>query len=152
MNIKALNKDLSRNYEILEKFEAGLILQGPEVKSVKRNLLNLKGSYVRIEANQALLIGAHISAYQPARGAQTNYNPTRARKLLLNKKEINQLRAKLAQKGLTVAPTKVYTTNGLVKVEVALLKGLKKHDQRAKLKKRAIDRDVARELKKNTSQ
>lgn len=147
MNIKAVNKEINRNYEILEKFEAGVVLRGPEVKSIKQGRINLKGSYVRLGKNDALeLVGVHIAHYKPA-GESKSYNPTRPKKLLLQKREINNLRAKLRQKGLTVAPTKVYTKGGLIKFEIALLKGLKKHDKRAKIKKKDIDRDIAREIR-----
>lgn len=147
MNIKAVNKEISRNFEILEKYEAGVVLKGAEVKSIKQGRINLKGSYVRLGNNNNLeLVGVHIAPYKPA-GPSKSYNPTRARKLLLQKREINNLRAKLRQKGLTVAPIKVYTKGGLVKFEIALLKGLKKHDKRAKIKKRDIDRDIAREIR-----
>jgi len=147
MNIKAINKEILRNFDILDKYEAGVILTGPEVKSIKQGKINLKGSYVRLSRDGNLhLIGVHIAPYKPAGNAKT-YNPTRSRKLLLNKREINNLSAKLRQKGLTVATTKVYTKKGLIKFEIALLKGLKKHDKRAKIKKRDIDRDLAREIR-----
>jgi len=147
MNVKGINKEISRNFEILDKYEAGVVLTGPEVKSIKQGKINLKGSYIRLGRDGNLqLIGAHIAHYKPS-GTGRAYNPTRPRKLLLNKKEINNLSAKLRQKGLTIAPTRVYTKKGLVKFEIALLKGLKKHDKRAKIKKRDIDRDIAREIR-----
>lgn len=147
MNTKAVNKEISRNYEILDKYEAGVVLTGPEVKSIKQGKINLKGSYVRNErSGELFLLGAHIARYKPS-GLNKNYNPTRARKLLLTKREINNLGAKLRQKGLTVAPLKVYTKGGLIKIEIGLLKGLKKYDKRAKIKKHDIDRDVAREIR-----
>ena len=148
MPIIRTNKEIKFSYEILEKFEAGLILTGAEVKSAKLGHIQLKGSYITIKPNNTVwLINSHISKYNPA-GNFKKYNPIRDKKLLLNKKEINRLRGKLAQTGLTIVPIKVYTKGGLIKLEIALARGLKKHDKRAKLKQRDIDRDTQRAIKK----
>ncbi len=143
-----INKEIKFSYEILEKFEAGLVLTGAEVKSTKLGHIQLKGSYITIHPdNTVWLINAHISKYKPA-GTYKKHNPTRDKKLLLNKKEIDRLRGKLAQTGLTIVPIKVYTKGGLIKLEIALVRGLKKHDKRSKLKKRDIERDTQRAIKK----
>ena len=105
-----INKKALADYQILEKFEAGIILTGAEVKAVKKGQINLKGSYAAVDhKNQIALINAHISAYRPAAGSQTNYEPTKDRKLLLKKKEIDYLRGKSQEHGLTILPISVYT-------------------------------------------
>jgi len=142
------NKEMIYSYETLETFEAGLVLTGAEVKSVKLGHIQLKGSYITIHPDNTLwLVGTHVSNYKPA--YDHKQNPHRHRKILLNKKEIDNLRGKLAQKGLTIAPVKVYTKGGLIKLEIALVRGLKKYDKRAKIKSRDIDRDIKRTLKES---
>ena len=128
------NKKAFFDYEILEKLEAGLVLTGPEVKSAKAGHMNLKGSYVTFHGGDALLTNAHISAYQPA-GKNPDYDPTRSRRLLLKKKEIDYLRSKSQEKGLTIVPLKVYTKNRFVKVEVGVARGKKQFDKRESIKK-----------------
>jgi SsrA-binding protein len=142
-----INKRLLFDYEILEKYEAGIKLTGSEVKAVKMGQIDLKGSYVSLnfKANrytpEAWLIGAHISAYQKSGYIQKHYNPLRQRKLLLNKKEINTLTGKLKQKGLTLLPLSVYTsTHRLIKITLVLVKGKRKFDKRESLKKRDFER------------
>ncbi|MGB0757442.1 MAG: SsrA-binding protein SmpB [Patescibacteria group bacterium] len=147
MATKQINKYIRHAFELLETYEAGLVLRGSEVKSIKQGHIQLKGSYIKIEPNNTLwLIGAHVSQYKPA-GKNHQHDPLRPKKLLLQKKEINRLRGKLAEKGLTIVPTKVYTKGGLIKLQIGLAKGLKKHDKREKIKKRDIDRDTKRLLK-----
>jgi len=143
----AFNKQATFNYEVLDTWEAGLVLSGPEVKSIKHKRVDLKGSYVRVTKNELWLIGAHIAPYQPAKTAQQNYEPKHARKLLVTKKEINQIRGKLTQKALTIVPLKVYTTRGLVKLEIAMVRGKKLVDKKEKIKRRDLDRDTKRALK-----
>jgi SsrA-binding protein len=141
------NKQALWHYEPIQKLEAGMILFGPEVKSLKQKRVDLKGSFISIKNNVAWLIGAHIAPYGPAAGVQKNYEPKRQRKLLLTKKELNFLRGNLTQKGLTIVPLRIYTTRGLIKLELAVVKGKKEFDKKAKIKKRDIDRDVKRTLK-----
>lgn len=149
MGTIAENKEIRRNFEILETLEAGVVLSGPEVKSAKHGNITLKGSFVTIDAEEKIyVVSAHISPYKPAKGAQKNYDPTRRRQLLITKKQAKYLRGKLTQKGLTIVPLRVYTVRSLIKMEIALVKGLKKADKREKLKKRDIDRDTKREIKK----
>lgn len=139
------NKKAFHDYHILEKYEAGFVLTGPEVKSTKKGQINLKGSYVMARGNEIWLINCHISPYRM--GNLKNYKPTRDRKLLLNKKEISSLIGKLQSKGLTVLPLSVYTKGSLVKVEVGVAKGKKEYDKREIIKKRESNRAIQRALR-----
>ncbi len=142
------NKKVLASYQIIEKFEAGLALSGPEVKSVKAGQINLRGSYITIDNySEAWLIGAHIAPYKPAKSSQSNYRPEQKRKLLLNKKEIDYLRGKEKEKGLTIMPISVYTKGSLIKLEIALVKGKKKYDKREAIKKREVDREIQRKMR-----
>lgn len=146
MKILAENKKAYFNYQILEKFEAGISLIGQEVKSIKIKGVNLAGSYVIIRNEGVFWIGANISPYQP-KNICSDYNPKRSRKLLLRKSEIKYLIGKTKEKGLTLIPLKIYTKNKKLKLEFALVKGLKKFDKRELIKKREIEREMERELK-----
>jgi SsrA-binding protein len=141
----ANNRRASFDYDLLESYEAGLVLSGQEVKSAKGGHVNLSGAYVslRIENNKAVLylVGAHISPYRFA-GNIVDYNPDRERRLLLNKKEISRLTGKIQEKGLTLIPVKMYTKRSFVKLEFALGKGKKKYDKRESIKKREVDRQL----------
>ncbi len=144
----AENKRAYFDYEILETFEAGIVLSGPEVKAVKGGIVNLTGSYVNIDkAGIVWLTNMHIGPYPPAAGVQQNYNPTQPRKLLLRKKEIASLLGKSRIKGLTAIPLKVYTKGGLIKIEIGLCRGKKKWDKRETIKKREVERKIRQELK-----
>jgi SsrA-binding protein len=142
----AKNKKAYFDYEILETLEAGLVLSGSEVKSVKKGQVNLKGSFISFNRNKAGISGMHISRYKPA-GKLVDYDPYRWRELLLHKKQINYLGGKALEKGLTITPLKVYTKRRLIKVEIAVAKGKKTLDKRETIKKRDIDREVKRTLK-----
>jgi len=146
MKVLADNKKAYFNYEILEKFEAGISLVGQEVKSLKTRGVNLAGSYVVIKNNEVFWIGAKIPAYQP-KNAPSNYNPERSRKLLLRKKEIKHLIGKAKQKGLTLIPLRIYTKDGKIKLEFGIGKGLKKLDKRELIKKRGVEREIQKALK-----
>ena len=146
MKVLSENKKAYFNYEILEKFEAGLVLNGQEVKSIKSGRINLAGSYVVFKNDEAYLLNASIPPYQP-KNAPPDYDPTRLRKLLLNKSEIKYLIGKSRETGLTLMPLKVYSKKGKIKLEFALAKGRKKKSKKELLKKRAIDREIERELK-----
>jgi len=139
------NKKAYFDYEILEKFEAGISLIGQEVKSIKGGHMNLSSSYVVMRGNEAFLLGAHISPYQP-KNAPKEYDPQRTRKLLLTKKEINYLIGKTKEKGLTLVPIKVYTQKSNIKLEFGIAKGKKQRDKRETIKKRETERDMKREL------
>jgi len=137
------NKKAYFDYEILEKFEAGIALLGMEVKSLKMNKANIVGAYVVIKHHEAFLLNASISPYQP-QNTSPDYDPQRTRKLLLQTKEIDYLFGKIKQQGLTLIPLKVYNKNGLIKVEIALVKGKKKFDKREVVKKREIKKRIER--------
>lgn len=146
MNVLAENKKAYFNYQILEKFEAGISLIGQEVKSIKLGRINLAGSYVVLRDTEAFLIGCKVPPYQP-KNAPPDYNPERLRKLLLKKSELKYLIGKAKQKGLTLLPLKVYTKRGKIKVEFGIAKGKKKFDKREQIKKRETEREINRELK-----
>ena len=153
VKILAQNKKAYFNYEILEKFEAGISLIGQEVKSLKIRGVNLAGSYVVLRGlteggnPEVFWIGAKIHPYQP-KNAPPDYNPERSRKLLLKKSEIKYLIGKLRQKGLTFIPLKIYTTrSGKIKIEFVIVKGKKKFDKRELIRKREVGREIQRELK-----
>ncbi len=129
MKIFSENKKAYFNYEILEKFEAGLVLLGTEVKSIRGGHIALTGSYVVLRSEEAFLIGAKIPAYQP-KNAPSDYNSERQRKLLLNKKEINYLAGKSNMRGFSLVPLKVYEKNGRIKLEFGLAKGKKKFNKK----------------------
>lgn len=146
MKIFSENKKAFYDYEISEKFEAGLVLLGQEVKSIRQGRISLAGSYVVFNSEkEPCLIGTKVPAYQP-KNAGADYNPERTRKLLLNKKEINYLTGRSKEKGFSLIPLKVYEKSGRIKLEFALARGKKKYDKKEKIKKRDIDREVNREL------
>ncbi len=145
MKILNKNKKAYFNYAVLEKFEAGIVLQGQEVKSLKTRGINLAGSYVVVKNEELFWVGAKIPPYQP-KNAPADYQPERSRKLLLQKKEINRLIGKSKEKGLTLVPLTVYIKNGRIKLEFGLAKGKKKFDKRESIKKQEIERNIKREL------
>ncbi|KPJ55403.1 SsrA-binding protein [Parcubacteria bacterium DG_72] len=146
MKVLADNKKAYYNYEILKKFEAGIILTGSEVKSIKTGHISLKGSYVVLKREEVYLIGAVIPPYQP-KNTPKDYNPTRSRKLLLKKSEIKELLGKSKEKGLTLIPLKIYTKYAKIKLEFGIGKGKRKTDKRETIKKREIQREIRRALK-----
>ncbi|MFA7653495.1 MAG: SsrA-binding protein SmpB [Candidatus Magasanikbacteria bacterium] len=146
MSELANNRKAFHDYEILEKLEAGLVLSGQEVKSIKKGHASLKGSFITFRGDTPILTNANISKYQPA-GNLPDYDPLRPRPLLLHKKQIAYLKSKVHEEGLTIIPISMYTKNHLVKIEVAVAKGKKKFDKRAAIKKRDLDREVKRTLK-----
>jgi SsrA-binding protein len=142
----ASNKKAYFDYEIMEKFEAGIVLQGTEVKSARGGNVNLKDSFVKIIGNEMHLVNCHISEYK--QGNITNHVPTRSRKLLLHKKEISRLMAKMNEQSLTVVPLSVYiNSRNLIKAEIALVRGKKLHDKRQSIKERDLQREMGREFK-----
>lgn len=146
MRVFAENKRIFFDYEILETREAGMVLTGQEVKSIKSGKINLAGSFVSPRIKELFLIGCQISPYQP-KNAPADYNPERPRKLLLKKEEIRYLIGKIGQKGLTLAPLKVYTKKDKIKLEIAVVKRRKKVNKKELLKKRGTEREIKRELK-----
>lgn len=134
------------NYEILETFEAGIELLGPEVKSVRAKQGSLEGAHITVRGGEAYLIGAHIPPYQPS-NTPKDYNPDRIRKLLLTKKELSLLAGQESKKGLTIVPISVYNKGRKMKLQVAIARGKKKFDKRETTKKRESDREIRREMK-----
>ena len=141
----AENRRARYDYEILDTFEAGLVLHGYEVKSIKTGRVSLRGAYVVIKDNEAYLINTLIPPYQPA-NTPDDYNPERNRKLLLNKSEIKSLIGKSKQKGLTLVPLKLYTKRGKIKLGLAVAKGKREIDKREAIKKRETEREIQRRL------
>lgn len=142
----AENRRARYDYEILDTYEAGLVLHGYEVKSIKTGRVSLRGAYVVIKDNEAYLINAFIPPYQPA-NTPDDYNPERNRKLLLNKSEIKSLIGKSKRKGLTLVPLKLYTKRGKIKLGLAVAKGKREIDKREAIKKRETEREVQRKLR-----
>ena len=140
------NKKIFFNYEILERFEAGLELLGTEVKSLKSKHGSIAGARVIARGSEAYIIGMEIPPYQPL-NAPRGYDPERTRRLLLRKKEIAHLVGKAEERGLTIVPIRVYTSHNLLKVEIALVRGKKKFEKREKIKKRDTERDLLRDIK-----
>lgn len=143
--MKVLNKSVPVLYKIRDKFEAGIVLSGSEVKAVKDTHVDLVGSHVRVIGGEAYLINAKIFPYQQSR--ENQYEEGRSRKLLLHKKEINALKSKLDQKNLTIVPISIYTSHNLIKLELGLASGKKQYDHRQDLKRKDLDRDTEREIK-----
>ena len=139
------NRKARHDYFIIESYEAGIVLSGPEVKSLRNGRANLTDSYGRIEKEEAFLLNAHISAYDPAH--EKDYEPTRTRKLLLHKREIKKLLGRVREKGLTLVPLELYFKGGKAKVALAVAKGKKTYDKRDALRKRDIERDTRRTLR-----
>jgi len=146
MKILAQNKKAFFDYEILEKFEAGISLLGQEVKSLREGRVNLSGTYVLIKRNEVFWVGAKIPPFQPL-NSPLSYRETRERKLLLKKSEIRYLIGKSKQKGLTLIPLKLYTKGRWIKLEFGIGKKKKKGDKREILKRKAIEREIQRTLK-----
>ena len=140
------NKKVYFDYEILDKFDAGIELFGYEVKSLRNKRGSLEGTHITVRGNEAFLIGMDIQPYQPA-NAPKDYNPRRNRKLLLTKKELSELAGKESQKGLTIVPISLYTKGRNIKVSLGIARGKKKYDKRETIKKRDTQRDTERELK-----
>ncbi len=140
------NRKAYHDYFIEEKFEAGIMLQGTEVKSLRDGRVNLQDSYASVKEGQIFLHHCHISPY--SHGNLSNHEPLRTRKLLLHRKEINKLLVKTQQQGLTIIPLRIYfSKRGLAKVEIGLAKGKKQHDRRESIKTREASREVERAMK-----
>ena len=145
-NAVATNRKAYHDYFIEEKFEAGIMLQGTEVKSLREGRVNLQDSYASVKGNEVFLHHCHISPY--SHGNIMNHEPLRTRKLLLHRKEINKLLGKTQQQGLTLIPLRMYfSKRGLAKVELGLAKGKKQHDRRETIKTREASREVERAMK-----
>ena len=142
-NINIKNKKASFEYNFIDKFVAGIVLQGSEMKSIRDGKVNLQASYCIIHNNEAFVKEMHISQYKQA--SYNNHEPKRERKLLLSKREIKKLAEKSQEQGLTIVPIRLFVTNkGLAKLEIALAKGKKLHDKRHDIKEKDLKRDLAR--------
>ena len=141
----ATNRQASFRFNLLERFECGLVLQGTEVKALREGKAQLKDSYATVRDGEVWLIGAYIPPYGPA--SRENHEPERSRKLLLHRSEIERLTGKTRERGLTLVPTRMYFRDGRAKIEIALAKGKDVHDKRDTIRKREVAREVQRELR-----
>ncbi len=142
-----INKKAYHDYEIIEKFEAGMVLVGSEVKSLREGRISLKDSYINMKNGEAFLVKAHISPYSNA--SYNNHDPERQRKLLLHRQELKKLDKKVKTRGVSIVPLRLYFNNkGIIKIEIALGKGKREYEKKQKIKNRDIERDVQRELKR----
>lgn len=147
IKIIATNKKAYHEYFIEETYEAGIVLTGTEVKSLRLGNVNIKESFCRIMKGELFINNMNISPYE--QGNRENHDPTRIRKLLLHKAEIDKLIRKVEEKGLSLVPTKIYFKNSYVKLEVGVARGKKLHDKRESLKKKQSDREIAKIFKEN---
>jgi SsrA-binding protein len=146
MKFLSENRKARFDYEILETYEAGIVLTGQEVKSIKAGHANLTGAFAVIKPGGAVLLNCQIPPYQP-KNMPTDYKPDRTRQLLLNKKELNYLLGKSHEGGLTIVPLSIYNKGRLIKLSIGLAKHKKKQDKRETIKKREVDREIRRTLK-----
>ena len=140
------NRKAFHDFLIFDKFIAGIVLTGTEIKSIRKGMLNLKDSFAKIEDNEMFLYGMHISPYD--QGNRYNHKPDRVRKFLLNKREILKIQDKVKKDGVTIVPLELFLTNGFAKLEIGLAKGKKLYDKREAITKKTQERDIARLMKK----
>ncbi len=146
VKVVATNRKASHEYFLGDRFEAGLVLRGTEIKSVRAGQVSLREAYVRIDGRNAWLMNAHIAPYDPA--SQMNHEPKRPRKLLLHRKEILRLHDQVSTRGRTIIPTRMYLRGGRAKLEIALATGKKKYDKRREIAERDAAREVERALRR----
>lgn len=142
----AINRKAYHDYHLQDSVEAGIVLTGTEIKSIRAGRVNLRDAYVRPEGGELWLLNAHIARYEP--GSYLSHEPTRPRKLLLHRKQIANLTSKVQEKGLTLVPLKLYIKGGIAKVEIALAKGKKLYDKRESIIRRETEREIDRALKR----
>lgn len=145
VKIVTVNRRARFDYEISEKFEAGIVLTGGEIKSIRLTGININEAYIVVDARGASLLNAHIGRY--SHDSNREYNALRARKLLLNKHELDKLRGRVEKKGFTIVPLQLYLKGGYAKIEIALAKGKAGPDRRQDIKKRESDREIARAIR-----
>jgi SsrA-binding protein len=145
--VVTVNRKAHHNYEIVEKYEAGISLLGSEVKALREGRANLKDSYASIVGNQIVLLNCHIGPYQPA-GPNAQHEPERPRPLLMNKREIDKLRGRIVERGFTLVPLRIYFRSGWAKIELGLGKGKRAYDKREAKKKEAVKREIEQELRR----
>jgi len=143
--VVATNRKAYHDYEILETHEAGIVLRGTEVKSLRESQVNFKDCYAAVDNGEAWLIGCYISPYH--HGTDANHDPERKRKLLLHRREIQRLLGKVAERGLTMIPLRLYFKGGRAKCELGLARGKKLHDKRASIREREAKREMAKEAR-----
>ena len=148
LKIICLNRKATFNYFFEDLIEAGIVLKGSEIKSVRNGKVNIADSYAVEKKGEIVLVNSHISKYKQA--SISNHNPTDERKLLLNKREINKLIGKMHREGLTIVPTRMYFKKGKAKIEIAIAKGKKRYDKRATKKDRDWNRDQARYIRRSS--
>lgn len=141
----SLNRKAYHDYDIQESVEAGIVLTGTEIKSIRAGTVNLLDAYAHPEGSELWLFNTHIARYEE--GNRYNHEPTRPRKLLLHRKQIDELAGKVMQKGFTIVPLKLYLKNGIAKVELGLAKGKKLHDKRESIARREAEREMERAMK-----
>ncbi len=144
IKIVATNRKASHEYFLLERYEAGLVLQGSEIKSIRAGQISLAEAYVRIDGQEAWLMEAHVAPYEQA--SRFNHEPRRPRKLLLHRSEIRKLWDVVRQKGVTIVPLRVYLKNGRAKLEIAVAKGKKLYDKRETIARRDAQREIERDF------
>jgi SsrA-binding protein len=147
IKVLATNRKATHDYSIEDRFEAGIVLLGTEIKSIRAGQANLREGYVQPRGTDLYLVNTHISVYEPA--GRTGHDPLRPRKLLLHRKEIARILTKLSERGYTLIPLKVYLKHGLAKVEIALARGKRQYDKRAAIAERDANRQIDRTLKGN---
>ena len=140
------NRKAFHDYLIFDKFVAGIVLTGTEIKSIRKGMLNLKDSFAKIEDGEVFLYNMHISPYE--QGNRYNHAPDRVRKLLLNKQEINKMLGKIKKDGYSIVPLELFLSHGFAKIEIGLAKGKKLYDKREAIAKKTQDRDIARQIKR----
>lgn len=145
MKTISFNRKAYHDYTILESVEAGIVLTGTEIKSVRAGQVNIRDAYARPQGGELWLFSAHIARYDA--GSRDNHEPTRPRKLLLHRRQINELAGKVTQKGFTIVPLKLYIKNGVAKVELGLATGKKLYDKRESMSRHQAERDMERALK-----
>lgn len=144
--VVSTNRKAFHDFLIFDKFIAGIVLTGTEIKSIRKGTINLKDSFAKIEDNEVFLYGMHISPYE--QGNRYNHKPDRVRKLLLNKREILKIQDKVKKDGVTIIPLELFLTHGFAKIELGLAKGKKLYDKREAITKKTQDRDMARMMKR----
>ncbi len=145
VKVVAHNRRAAHDYFLEDRFEAGLVLRGSEIKSIRAGKVQIREAYVKTEGRQVLLLNAHISTYDPA--SRQNHDPLRPRQLLLHKREMGKLQEKVQQKGYTIVPVKMYLSKGRAKLEIALAKGKKQYDKRQAIAERDSQREIERALR-----
>jgi SsrA-binding protein len=146
LKVVATNRKARHNYYLLDTYEAGIVLKGSEIKSIRGGQISLAQAYVTTDGREAWLMNAHIAPYNEA--SRFNHDPVRPRKLLLHASEIRKLSEKVSQKGATIVPLRVYLKDGLAKIEIALAKGKKHYDKRAEIAKRDAQRELDRQYRR----